>query len=111
MRTLEKHISPDKSLTFVVVQDDEGDISLGFESSAWHTHGDILAALSGMPEKDAIRQYVDELINDKKIIAVAKPSNGKTEVWITDDPQDELKYKSEDEILTFRYWSGQKFEF
>jgi hypothetical protein len=31
--------SPDGLLRFLVVQDDDGDVSLGFDEYAWHTHG------------------------------------------------------------------------
>lgn len=42
------YVSDDGALTFLVVRED-GDISLGFKDTPWHTHGDILAALAGLP--------------------------------------------------------------
>lgn len=110
-KTLEKHISPDEVLTFSVLQYEDGDTSLGFENFDYHTHGDILASISGLNEERAIRQFVDDVLNDKQIIAVMKKENKIVQVWITENPIDELKYQQDDEVLEFRYWSGQKFNF
>ncbi len=110
-KTLEKHISPDELLTFSVLQDEDGDTSLGFENYDWHTHGDILASTSGLTEEKAIRQFVDDLLNNKPIIVVMKKENKIVQVWITDDPIGELKYQQDDEVLEFRYWNGQNYIF
>ena len=111
--TLEKHISPDGLLIFSVLQfpDEDNDISLGFENFEWHTHADILASTSGLTEENAIRQFVDNLLNNKTVIVVMKKENKITQVWITEDPLSELKYKEDDEVLEFRYWNGQQFIF
>lgn len=76
-KILEKHASPDGLLTFSVLQypDEENDISIGFENFEWHTHADILASTSGLSEVEAVRQFVDELLNNKTIIAVMKKGN------------------------------------
>jgi hypothetical protein len=110
-KTLERHISPDEVLTFSVLQYEDGDTSLGFEGFNGHTHGDILAALSGLSEDKAIRQYTDDLLNNRKIIIILKKENEAVDVWITEDPLEELKYQQENEVLEFRYWNGQKLSF
>lgn len=110
-KTLEKHTSPDELLTFSVLQYEDGDTSLGFESFDWHTHGDFLAFRLGVSEEKAIRQFVDDLLNNEQIVVVMKKENKVEQVWITDDPIDELKYQQDDEILEFRYWNGQKLNF
>ena len=110
-KTLEKHISPDEVLTFSVLEYEDGDTSLGFEGFNGHTHGDILASLSGLSETEAIRQYTDDLLSNKKVIVVLKKENKIADVWITDEPSEELKYQQSDEVLEFRYWNGQKLNF
>ncbi len=112
-KTLEKHTSPDGLLTFSVLQypDEDNDISLGFENFDWHTHADILAATSDLAEEKAIRQFVNDLLNNRQIIAVVKKGNKIAQVRITEDPIAELKYRQDDEVLEFRYWNGQKLKF
>ena len=62
----------------------DGDISLGFDGFTWHTHADILAELSGMSEDVALRNYVDALLNDQAIIAIARVGGKIQDVWIAD---------------------------
>jgi len=112
-KTLEKHISPDGLLTFSVLQypDEDNDISLGFENFDWHTHADILASTTGLTEEKAVRQFVDDLLDNKQIIVVMKKENKIVQVWITEDPIGELKYQQDDEGLEFRYWNEEKLLF
>lgn len=112
-KTLEKHISSDGLLTFLVLQypEETNDIDLGFEHFGWHTHGDILASTSGLTEEKAVRQFVDGLLNNKRIIVLMKKENKIDQVWITEDPTGELEYQQDDEVLEFRYWNGQKLNF
>ena len=70
MDTLEEHQSPDRFLRLIVTREDDGDTAIAFEGYDWHTHGDILAALSGLPEKEAIREFIDQIIGDGQVIAV-----------------------------------------
>ena len=50
MASTRAYDSPDGSLRFLVGTEDDGDVSLGFDGFAWHTHADILAAVAGIPE-------------------------------------------------------------
>ena len=43
MGNTREYISPDGRLRFVVVTGDDGDVALGFDGFAWHTHADMLA--------------------------------------------------------------------
>ena len=110
-KILEKHISPDKLLTFSVLEYEDGDTSLGFDNYEWHTHGGILASTSGLTEEKAIRQFVNNLLNNNKLLVVMKKEEEIVKVWITEDPTDELKYQQDDEVLEFRYWNRQNYIF
>jgi hypothetical protein len=106
MDFVEQHHSPDRLIRLIITRDDCGDIAIGFAGYAWHTHGDILASLSGLPEKEATRKFVDQIIDDHQIIVVSRVNDEVRDIWPTDDPKKELKYKSLDELLEFRRWSG-----
>jgi hypothetical protein len=106
MEIVEEHHSPDCFLRLIVTRDDDGDIAIGFDGYAWHTHGDILATLSGLPEKEAIREFIDHIIEDERIIAVSRVNGEVRDVWPTEDPKGEFEYKPPDESLEFRRWSG-----
>ena len=100
---IEEHRSPDGLLRFLVSSDLDGDIALGFDGFSWHTHADILASLSGLSGDEAVRQFVDDLLNGRAIIAIARVGDTIRDVWVTDGPFPD-KYKPEDETVEFRYW-------
>src|SRR4051794_21173684 len=106
MDIVEEHHSPDRLIRLIVTRDDGGDSAIGFDGYAWHTHGDILASLSGLPEKEAIREFVDQIIGDHQIIVVSRVNGEVRDIWPTDDPKEEFKYKPPEESLEFRCWSG-----
>ena len=106
MNVIEEHRSPDNLLRLIVTRDDDGDISIGFDGWAWHTHGDILASLSGLPESEAVRQFVDHIIGDNQIIVVSRVNGEVRDVWPTEDLKAEFEYKPTEELLEFRRWSG-----
>lgn len=107
MNIVEEHHSPDGFLRLIVTREGDGDVAVGFDGYSWHTHGDILVSLSGLPEGEAIRQFVERIIRDEQIIVVSRVNGEVREVWPTDDPRGEYKYKPEDESLEFRRWSGE----
>jgi hypothetical protein len=78
---------------------------LGFDGYSWHTHADILAELSGLGEAEAIRQFVDDLIGGRAIIAIARVGGKIRDVWVVDGPLPG-KYKPDDETFEFRFWDG-----
>lgn len=104
-RTTVKYVSPDGSLTFLVVREN-GDVLLGFDGTPWHTHADILGALFGLSQEDAVSQFVASLLENKRAIAIATVNGRVRDVWVTDDPAQEVIYKPEDEVITFRRWDG-----
>jgi hypothetical protein len=102
----EQHTSPDSLLRLLVTRSDSGDLSISFDKYTWHTHGSILAALSGLPESDAVRRFVEHVTGDEQIIVISRVNGKVQDVWPTDDPQTELKHKPPEESLEFRRWSG-----
>ena len=106
MNIVEEHFSPDRLMRLIVTRNADGDVSIGFDGFGWHTHGDILAALAGLPEKEAIRQFVDQIIGDHQIIVVSRVDGEVRDIWPTDDPKQEFEYKPPEESLEFRRWSG-----
>ena len=105
MNIIGEYVSPDDRLRFVVEQDEQ-DITLGFEGYPWHTHADMLASACGTSEALAVDWLVDDLLSDRCIIAVSRTGGTIRDVWITTDLQSDLRYGSDDEVLEFRYWSG-----
>jgi len=106
MNLAAEHISPDGTLRFIIERDDN-DLSLGFAGYSWHTHADLLAASFGISEQEAIARFVEDLIDDRAIIAVSRVGGKIHDVWITDDPLSEMRYKPEEEDIKFRHWSGR----
>ena len=109
MRILERHVSPGGNLVLIVQEDETGDIAVGFEGYAWHTHADILASLTGQPQREALRAFVDDIVTDRAIIAVAVVGATVRDAWVTENPEGEFKYKPDDESIRFRLWSGVQY--
>ncbi len=106
MHLIEEHRSADGILTLKVGRENDGDVCIGFDGYSWHTHGDILASLSGLREDEAVRRFVDDVIGGRAIIAVARVAGKVRDVWVADAPVPD-KYKPEDETIEFRYWNGR----
>jgi hypothetical protein len=106
LHLIEEHRSPDGLLTFKFGRDDYGDSCLGFDGYSWHTHGDILASLSGLSETEAIRRFIDDLIGSLAIICITRASGKIRDVWVADRPIPDI-YKPDDETIEFRYWDGR----
>jgi hypothetical protein len=106
MKIIEEHVSPEGLLKFLVV-DDNGTICLGFDGYPWHTHPDLLAVTYGVSEEDAIHKFIDSLLNGEVTIVISKTNGVIKDIWITDNKDEELKYKSKDETLEFRTWTGK----
>jgi hypothetical protein len=107
-RSEQRYVSPDGTLTFLVVRE-PGDISLGFHATSWHTHGDILAALSGLPIEQAVAEFVSDVTSNKSVIAISTVDGRVADIWVTDDPAAHDPYQPENETVTFRYWDGTPF--
>ena len=106
MSLLEEHRTPDGSFRFIVDRDGDGDVALGFDGFSWHTHGDILAALSGLPLEAAVRQFVDALLSGHSVIAVSRIGGEVRDVWVADPPYEADQYTPPEETIEFRRWDG-----
>jgi hypothetical protein len=106
MEIIEEHRTPDGLFRFIVERSDTGDLSLGFDGFAGHTHGDILASLAGVSIEVAVRRYIDALLAGKSLIAVARVGDKIRDVWVTDDLRPD-KHKPDDETIYLRYWDGR----
>jgi hypothetical protein len=104
-----EYVSPDGQLRFLVTCPD-GDWTIGFDGFPWHTHGSILAELSGQDEITAIERFVGDLTGNISVIVLRRRSGTLTDVSIADDPADELsgykQYGLPDETIEFRLWDG-----
>jgi hypothetical protein len=109
MKPTKEYVSPDNQLRFVV-DHDEQDVRLGLEGFPWHTHASVLASQFGTSEELAVNKFVRDLLSDRSILAVSRIGGTIRDVWITADPQSDLRYKSDDEVLEFRYWSGEQWK-
>jgi hypothetical protein len=105
-----EYLSPDGLLRFQVVTGGDGDVHLGFDGYAWHTHADILAAVAGLPEADAVERFVRDLVENRAVIALSRTGGLLTDVWVTDEPASENRYLSPGESVELRYWDGRPWE-
>lgn len=107
---LARHTSDDGILTLVAEQIRD-DVQIGFEGLSWHTHGDILAQLSGLPLRQAVERFVDELLKGQHLIAVLRMNGALVDAWVTDEPARDALHKLPGEDLEFRYWDGTEVQF
>ena len=104
-RDLERHTSPDGMLTLLVRQIG-ADVLVGFEGTAWHTHGDILAELSGLPVPSAVDRFVDDILHGQRAIALLRKDGVLVDAWVSDDPAKDAAYVEPGEALELRYWDA-----
>ncbi len=109
MKVIREYVSPHGQLRFVVGRDEQ-DISFWFEGLQWHTHANVLASAFGRSEEIVINRFVSDLLSDYCIIVVSRIGGTIRDVWITANPQSDLRYKDDDEVLEFRYWSGGQWK-
>ena len=105
----ERYPTPDATLT-LLVQRDDGDITIGFDGYPWHTHADIIADLRRQSDPEsALKSYLDDLFHDRLPIVLMKKAGVLTEPFIPDFPEEPIdtKYFEPDESYELRYWSGR----
>jgi hypothetical protein len=96
-------VSPGGTLTFVVERE-AGDVIVGFEGTPWHTHGDLLACAYGTSQEEAVAAFIEALLQNRTVIAVASVRGIVSDVWVTDEPFKSDHHKPEDEVIAFRFW-------
>jgi hypothetical protein len=99
-----RHMSPDRKLC-LIVETVDNDLVVGFEGYAWHTHGDILARLSGLDAEAAMEAFIEKIKRGELVITVLSKGDNVTDIWISDDPQKETVIPGE--TIRLRLWNGQ----
>ena len=102
---IEQHVSPDGLIKLIVFRNHD-DISIGLDGFEWHTHADLLAQSAGELEEVAVRNFVDAILENRMVFVISRVAGAVLNIWITDDPDCEWKYKSEHETIELRYWNG-----
>ena len=109
MMLIGEYVSPDGQLKFLVTCPD-GDWTIGFDGCPWHTHGSILAELSGQNEISAIERFLGDLTGNVSVIGVTRVSGKRADVWVTDDPAGDLldcrQCGQANRTIEFRLWNG-----
>ena len=105
-----RHVSPDGALIFRIEEYADGDFALGFEGFPWHTHGDLLGHRMQCSVREAIHRFLNELIENRSIIAVRSLESAISNVWITDEPDEPDRYAQPGEVTIYRYWDGSPYD-
>src|SRR5690242_9566745 len=105
METPMPHVSPD-GLLQLTMEGDGDDLILGFNGFAWTTSSEFLASEWRIPTEAAVAHFVEELVGNRAIIAVASVGTAIRDVWVTNCPSAELKFKRHEEAISFRFWDG-----
>jgi len=108
MENIAQHVSPDGLLRLNIQRDGE-DTIVGFNQFAWSTSSEFLASKWGTSKDAAVTRFVDEVLGNRAIIAVAHAGAAIRDVWVTDRPAAELKYKRHEEAIVFRFWDGTRW--
>ena len=106
---IECHQSPDGLLQLIVDRAEDGDLTVGFQGFAWHTHGDILewSGYAGTPA-ERVRGFVDDIVSSRRVIVISRLDGKIRDAWVTNDPNhDEMKYAWPNETIEKRFWNGQ----
>ena len=108
MENIAHHVSPD-GLLMLNVRRDADDNVVQFNDFAWRTSSAFLASMWGTSKDAAVTRFVDEVLGNRAIIAVAHAGSAIRDVWVTDCPASELKYKRHEETIVFRFWDGTRW--
>lgn len=104
------HVSPDGKLALTVIGDVDGEQLIGFHGFDWSVQMSILGEVTGTSPREAGMQFIQDVLQDKAMIAVLLSQGMITDVWITEDPKVDRNYLKPGEELQFRYWSGKSAE-
>lgn len=104
---VERHVSPDGVLTFVVERLDDGVVLLGFEGGEWHTHPNLIDRDDGVTDEAATRAYIDRLLRGVAVVGIRRKGGAIMDAWIMDDPAFEADMFHEGETLEMRHWDGR----
>ena len=100
----ERIVSPDGAIALVIERTDD-DVSVGFEPSEWHTHGDILATQMEMDSAEsAVERFVAEVVENRVVLACHIENGKLAHVRPTTNPAKEVRRQ-----LLCRYWNGESW--
>jgi hypothetical protein len=91
-----------------VVLRKDGDVTLGFQGFAWHTHADILGSTSHPGPGDVVEGWIADLLAGHLVVAVSRVGGTVRDVWVTDDLAQDLRWRDDDEEIEFRLWDGRR---
>lgn len=100
-------VSPDGELALTMEIDVDGECLLGFHGFEWRQQGSVLCEMYGTSVDEACQSFLQNIINDGAVIAVLSCHGDRADVWVTEDPREDLRYLKDGEKLEFRYWSGK----
>ena len=110
MKEAARFLTPDGKFTLLIEPSTEsGGDAIGFEGFPWHTHVDLLSVYEIEPQIETADQFIEELREERLVMVIASVDGRIRDVWVTDNPEDELKYLSPGENLALRYWSGKPY--
>jgi hypothetical protein len=104
-----EYASPDGLLRFLVQTADDGVVCLGFDGYLWHRHAQDLAAAWGISEHVAVERYVQDLLENRLVIAVARVGGRVTSVNVTENPVSETHHIPPGMSVELRYWNGTPY--
>jgi hypothetical protein len=104
---VEEHVSPDGRLRLRIAMSEDGDLTLGFVGFPWHTHADILAATTGLPEAEAVPRFIDDLVQGASVVVLWSVGGEVRDIWVSDDPEQDAAYPQPGESVELRYWDGR----
>jgi len=109
---IDRYRTPDGSLELLVIREAD-EITVGFDSYSWHTHGDVLAADYGIagvkvssPE-EAVQRFLSDLRSDRAPIIMCRKSGKVYDVYAAVSMPARDKYMEPGETAEIRYWSGR----
>ncbi len=101
---------PDGSLRLLVTKPG-GDLSIGFQGYGWHTHGSILAELSGQTEEEALGSFIRDIIEGVRKVYILKNKDVIVDVWVDEClPENTAEdvvsdpYLEADEVIELKRW-------
>ncbi len=115
-----EHRSPDGQLRLLAISP-EGDLTIGFDGFEWHTHGSILAELSGLDEEEAAERFIADIVDGRRVIELTRVDGKLTDAVVHEDSRsneqvmaDSLeglrRYGKANETIEFRFWDGRLIE-
>ncbi len=101
------YVSQDGLLALTISTDVDGEQLIGFHGFEWNVQISVLSELTHLSHEEARRTFIDDVLEDRAIIAVLRRHGEISDVWVTDAPKMDLQYVKEGESLEFRRWSGK----